>query len=104
MSQSVFSTAGAPLVAAERSTYCPANRPEAVFQEKDGVYSVRLDGVYGTAGRWNFFYDLADDITACSCRLRHNGSRDAVKKALIPCWFSQHSATRLQACSTATCS
>ena len=88
MSRSVFSTAGAPLVAAERSTYCPANRPAAVFQEKDGVYSVRLDGVYGTAGRWNFIYDLTEDITACFCCLRHNGCREAVKKALISCWMS----------------
>ncbi len=88
MTRSIFSPAGDALTVAECSTYCPANRPAADFQEKDGAYSVRLDRAQGTAGRWNFIYDLTDDITACCCRLRHNGGKDAVKKALIPCWMS----------------
>ena len=79
---------GVPLKAAECSTFCPANRPAAAFQEKDGAYSIRLDETCGTAGRWNFFYDLPEDLTACSCRLRHNGGKEAVAKALLPCQMS----------------
>jgi predicted enzyme related to lactoylglutathione lyase len=88
VSQNIFSPAGAPLKAVEQSTYCPTNRPAADFHEMGGGYAVRLDKACGTAGRWNFIYELTDDITACCCSLRHNGGEVVVKKALIPCWMS----------------
>lgn len=83
-----FEPAGEALTAVSIQPWNAANRPAPVFTEKDGGYAIKLNRPLGTSGRWDFFYDLADDVTACCCSFRHNGSRDTLAKACVLGWMS----------------
>ena len=88
MEQRFLIPAGEPLKMASYGHHTPLNRSGVTLEEKEGGYAVRMERPRGSCGRWHFVYDLAPEVTACHCRVRHNGSKENCAKGLILGWMS----------------